>query len=570
MKTNIYFIIFFVILLGACSEDLLEKNPLDAIASNDYWKTPLDQEMFVDQFYPSFPVDLRGNGPLKDSNSDNLIETTYNERLAGTMVVPASGGGWSWTNIRSVNYFLANCKKVKSPWLSISQYIGEAYFFRAYYYFNLVQAFGDVPWINKPLKDDSEELFMARTSRSVVCDSIVADLDKAINYMKSKGDASASKSRLNREIALLFKSRVCLFEGTWEKYHAGTTFGVTGADGKKYLTLARDAAKQLIDGGLYSLYTMGNPKKSYAFLFGQDDYSNNPEVMLWYKYDITLGLSHWANSIWGLGYGVTKWLVDSYLCIDGLPISLSPLYNGDNNLINVTKNRDPRLAQTIWIPGDPINIIGKDTTIFKKPDIDQSGTYLCVTGYQLKKYSNMWGENLKLNYYQNVSGTIIFRYAEALLNYAEAKAELGEISQSDIDVTINKLRDRVGVAHLQLNNIATDPLWDFPTLSPIINEIRRERRIELACESYRLYDFFRWRAHALIVNQRPKGAKFVQSDFPSMIPGKNIYLDNNGYIDYYQTSLPLGYGFKPDRDYLLPIPSVELTLNKNLVQNPGW
>lgn len=567
---NIY-IILLAIVLSSCSDKFLDREPLDAVSADVYWKTPADLEMYVNQYYTVFPNETRNDMNLLDGNSDNLILVGFNSTLGGTRIVPASGGVWSsaWTSIRSLNYFIQNYKKVSAPAASVNQFIGEAYFFRAYHYFSLVRDYGNVPWINKPLDQSSGELQMARTARSTVMDSIVSDLDKAILLMKSKGQGSAS--RLNSQVALLLKSRVTLFEGTWQKYHAGSPFGVTGSDGKKYLTLARDAAKQLIDGGAYNVYTSGNPKTSYAYLFGQNDYSSNPEVMLWKKWDASLGLVRWAPSIWGMGMGVTKATVDSYLCTDGLPISRSPLYAGDANLVNVVKNRDPRLAQSIWVPGDPVNILGaSDTTFFKRADLHQTGSYLCVTGYQLKKHSNAWGEHLKENYYQSQIGSILFRYAEALLNYAEARAELGEINQSDIDLTINKLRDRVGMARLQLSNITNDPQWDYPSLSPIINEVRRERRVELAFEGLRLHDFLRWRAHPLIVNKRSLGAKFVQADFPEMKPGINIYLDANGYIDPYLKALPAGYGFKPERDYLNPLPALELTLNKNYTQNPGW
>lgn len=571
MKIYNLYIILFILVLGSCKEEFLDKQPLDAVSGDVYWKTAADLEMYVNQYYTVFPNETRNDMNLLDGNSDNLILVGFNPTLAGTRIVPASGGAWSssWTNIRSVNYFLQNYKRVSAPAASINQFIGEAYFFRAYFYFALVRDYGDVPWVNKPLDQNSSELQMARTPRNIVVDSVLADLDKAVLLMKGKGQASAS--RLNSQVAKLFKSRVALFEGTWEKYHAGTPFGVTGSDGRKYLELARNAAKQLIDGGDYNVYTSGNPKNSYAYLFGQNDYSSNPEVMLWKKWDASLGLVRWAPSIWGMGMGVTKDMVDSYLSIDGMPISRSPLYAGDANLTNVVKNRDPRLAQSIWVPGDALNILGaNDTTFFRRADLHQTGSYLNVTGYQLKKHSNAWGENLKQNYYQSQIGSIIFRYAEALLNYAEARAELGEITQTDVDLTINKLRDRVGMARLQLNGITNDPNWDFPSLSPIINEVRRERRVELAFEGLRLQDFLRWRAHHLIVNKRSLGARFVQADFPEMKPGTNIYLDANGYIDPYLKALPAGYGFKPERDYLNPLASLELTLNKNYKQNPGW
>ena len=126
------------------------------------------------------------------------------------------------------------------------------------------------------------------------------------------------------------------------------------------------------------------------------------------------------------------------------------------------------------------------------------------------------------------------------------------------------------MAELRIASITTDPNWDFPDLSPAINEIRRERRVELACEGYRLMDLLRWRAHGLFVNKRPKGFHFNPSEFPTMVPEKDVYLDENGYVDLYKVSLPNGYQFNPDRDYLLPLPTTELVLNTNLTQNPGW
>ena len=570
MKTYIYFILFFAIIVSGC-EKFLNKVPLDQISSNSYWKTPQDLELYVNQFYTSFPSNAYYNNDVADCNSDNVVLNIYNDILAGTRVVPASGGDWSWTNLRSVNYFMTHYKTTEAPWAGISQYVGEAYFFRAYFYFLLVQSYGDVPWINKPLDSNSEELRAPRVPRNVVIDSIVADLDKSISYMSPKGQVSGD--RLNKQVALAFKSRVCLFEGTWEKYHAGTIFGVTNSDGKKYLTLARDAAKQIIDEDIYDIYSTGKPKVDYFQFFGQEDYSNNPEVLLWRKYDVGLSLMHRvvSTNFRPVGRGMTKSLVDSYLCIDGLPISQSPLYSGDNNINDVIKNRDPRLAQTIWIPGDLTKITGNDTVRFQKPLIDGNGEYQCTTGYQLKKLCDFFGENLKVEHNErSISGDILFGYAEVLLNYAEAEAELGEITQSDIDITINKIRDRIGMAHLQISNIVPDPQWDYPTLSPVINEIRRERRIELCIQGFRLYDLLRWRAHHLVVNNRPLGAKFIQSDFPNMVIGINVFVEDNGYIDFYQKALLSGYGFNPARDYLNPIPSLELTLNKNLEQNPGW
>lgn len=567
---KIYIIIlFFAAILYGCEKSFLDKLPLDSISSNDYWKTTKDLELYLNQYYTSFTsYPSRGTIFWNDDNSDNEISMVYSQQLTGMQTIPASGGSWSFSNIRSINYFLTNYSTVKDSWENTRHYVGEAYFFKAFYYFSLLRTYGDVPWLTKPLNTDDPELYGVRTPRNAVADSIIANLDKAIAFMKPK--PSAPVSRLNSDIALLLKSRVCLYEGTWEKYHTSSAFGVNNSNGQKYITLAAQASKALIDRGNYSIYNTGKANSDYGLLFKQVNLDNNPEIMLYKKYSIALDLYHYSQEllVWPYERGITKWMVDSYLCKDGLPISLSPLYKGDSGLKNVVANRDSRLSQCIWIPGDAIKIVGKDTlTKFSLPYIDKSGNSRDITGYMLKKGAD---PTIASSTSKCEIGAPSFRYAEALLNYAEAQAELGALTQSDIDLTINKLRSRAGVAPLILASIATDPNWDFPTLSPVINEVRRERRIELAFEGFRFNDLMRWKANQLFSNKRPKGAKFIQSDFPGLVIGSNIFVDTNGYIDPYQKLIPNGYGFIPGRNYLNPIPTIELTLNKNLVQNPGW
>jgi hypothetical protein len=348
--------------------------------------------------------------------------------------------------------------------------------------------------------------------------------------------------------------------------------------------MAAVTADQLMKMGTLSVYK-GPAGREYWSLFNKIDYSDNPEVLLWKKFDVPLGIFHQVSSYLSSGagdIGINKTLIDSYLCTDGKPISVSPNFKGYDSISGEVMNRDPRLAQTIFLKGYDQTINspggGADTT-FSKPAIDLSGQFRATTGYCIYK-----GVNPEFSQHTTSGswiGSIVLRYSEALLIYAEAKAELGTITQADIDKTVNVLRDRVGMIHLNLANITTDPKWDFPTLSPIINEIRRERRIELAFETYRWDDLARWRAHSLITGIRPKGIKYIGSNLegtykdylgtPTIILGKNLFVDANGFIDPYQTALPNGFGFNPARDYLSPVPSDELTLNKNLLpQNPGW
>ena len=159
MKTKTYILLIFVIGILSC-EDYLDRYPLDAISSNQYWTTAQDLQLYVNQYYTRFPNDTRNDGTILDNNSDNLVESVYNSVLAGTRTVPASGGGWSWSDIRNVNYFLNHYNTVDAPWGSVKQFVDEAYFFRAYFYFNMLSNFGDLPWINEPFHSESEELFI--------------------------------------------------------------------------------------------------------------------------------------------------------------------------------------------------------------------------------------------------------------------------------------------------------------------------------------------------------------------------------------------------------------------------
>lgn len=574
---KIYSVLLLTLTLISCERgDFLNRYPLDEIAEQSYWKTAKDLELYVNQYYTRFPghqVNSTSPGIFAiDNNSDNMIPVNFNETLAGSRTIPASDGGWVWDDIRSVNVFLANYHHVESPPEEYGSFVGEALFFKAYFYFNLLQAFGDLPWYSTPLQTDSEELYAPRIPRNVVADSILSLLDEAIGRLHPVG--AAIPFRVNKEVALLFKSRVALFEGTWEKYHDHTSFGVNDANPSKYLQQAAEASETLMNMVSSGIYSTGNPSLDYVNLFNKNDYSGVSEILLWKKFDMSLGMGHSAylGTYSGHGTGLSKSLVDSYLAIDGLPISLSSVYQGDADYITAAQNRDPRLAQSIFLPGDPVTVRdGVIVNAFEKPGLNESSVYVNTTGYPIEKghrpvkYSDA-------DFRDSDNASILFRYAEALLNYVEAKAELGTVTQDDINKTINLLRDRVEMPHMDLAAIRTwnDTAWEFPELSPIVNEIRRERRVELAAEGFRFDDLRRWRAHHLISGQRPLGAKFIQKDYPDMVVGKDIYLNSAGYIEPYQKSLPNGWEFNPERDYLAPIPTNELTLNENLIQNPGW
>jgi hypothetical protein len=583
MKRIIYILAIVASLAISCSDDFLDRTPLDELTPQDYFKSANDLKLYANRFYPLLPShSAYGGGTFwMETNSDNLVPGTEDKRLTGTNTVPSSGGGWVWDEVRQANYFLDHAWSTPDEADQKKVYIAEVKFFKAAIYFDKLKTFGDVPWFSKALTTESPELFAPREKRNVVADSIIACLDYAIQNLKPKSQAEAF--RLNKESAMILKARVCLYEGTWEKYHSGTPFGVAGQNGSKFLQLAATTAEQLMQGGTLSLYK-GPAGKEYFNLFNQLDYSGNPEVILWKKYDVPLGVFHYVNQYLPFGagdIGVSKSFMDDYLCTDGKPVKVSPLFLGYDSIQSESKNRDPRLAQSILLPGTPLTINAPQAAgnrVFVKPALDQSQQFRATTGYCMNKGAN-------LEYTQQLSSggwmaSIFFRYTEALLIYAEAKAELGTITQADIDKTINKIHDRVGMIHMNINSITADPDWDFPQLSPVINEIRRERRIELAFENQRWDDLARWRAHSVFAGKRPKGIKYIGSNLegtykdylgnPTIIVGKNLYVDTNGNVDPYQIKFPNGLGFKPERDYLMPIPSDELTLNNKITQNPGW
>lgn len=560
------------IMVSSCKdEDFLDRYPLDQVTDAVFFTNASDMELYLNQFYnrTNFPHQAVSRGDL-DADT-HITDKSINTRLQGTMTITASPSPSYWTSytyVRQINYFFDNYKKCEVDFDTYKQYIGEAHFFRAMFYYTLLRNYGDVQWLNKVLQTDSPELYGTRDPRSLVADNIIADLDSAAMYMSA--DKTNGYTRLNKWIALLYQTRVALFEGTWQKYHAGTAFGVSNAQPEKYLNKAVEAATQVMNSGLYNIYSTGSPATDYVDLFGLQDFSSNPEVMFWNKMNLELGVTSMRKLdylSYPNAYGITRSLVDSYLCTDGKPIAVSPLYQGNNTISDEAKNRDPRFYQTIFTPEMPWRITDGDTLFWEdvyKTHIFTNELYTTPTGYQRRKHYNPHTKYHHLNFEESPS--IQFRYAEVLLNYAEAKAELGTLTQEDIDKSIKKLRDRVGMPNLEINNITSDPNWEFPALSPLINEIRRERKIELSLEELRYHDLARWAAiDEVILGKRPLGA--VSSQFINSVA---YPITQEGYIDPLGTALPGGWQFKTNRDYLYPILETELVLNPNLGQNPGW
>jgi len=513
---------------------------------------------------------------------DNVISNDMTDELRGTRIVPTSGGGWSWNNLRNINYFLENSSKSIDK-KAVMKYNGVARFFRAYFYFDKVSRFGDVPWYSTSIEPNDEAMLTKpRDSRVLVMDSILADINYAIENLES----TSKINQVTKWTALALKSRICLYEGTFRKYHP--EFNLPGFE--RFLDEAIAASDELMKNGPYKIY-MEQPETAYQKLFSSMD-AIPTEIILARNFDDALQVYHNLNyytmtASYGRP-GLEKKLVNSYLMKDGTRFTDVPGYE-TMGFYQETRNRDPRLSQTIRTPG--YTRIGENT-----PLVQEFGA--TVTGYQLIKFvtERKWD-----TYGKSANDMPIFRFAETLLNFAEAKAEKGTITQEDLDRSIKLIRDRVAMPNINLAYANANPDTYQAKIYPnvagpnkgVILEIRRERRIELVMESFRWDDIMRWKAGKTLTEQF-KGMYF---------PGIGSFdLDNDGKADVYiyegtkpdiknvqllklNGDITLENGsnggnilinshinkkFDENKDYLYPIPISERLLNPNLTQNPGW
>lgn len=550
----------------SCNNDFMERIPTDSISDENFWKSAKDLEIYCNGLYTF----IKGHGtghessPLLtgDNQSDNMAPMLYNKIAAGEHIVADKSNEteWNWEFIRKCNFFLTRYNRVIANQDIKDAFAGEVMFFKAWDYFDHVKRYGDIPWLSKDLKTNSEELFAPRDSRILVMDSVLFTLDWAIENLPAAD--KAVKGRINKDVALALKSRICLHEGTFRKYH-----NIDGAE--KFLKEGMKASNQLITDNHYSIYNTGHSESDYRTLFSTLDLKDNKEMIYYKVYEIGLLGNRTSNLLEGgesnLGFSISKSLVDAYLCKCGKPISLcKEHFPGHDSIQAELLNRDPRLTQTVCYPGKDLQ---RDTKLPAIPGSNMS-TGVIPTGYQIIKY---WVDDREeyLRYQNGILDAPVFRYAETLLIYAEASAELGLCNQSVLDKTINLLRRRAGMPDMRIESLIKDPLSDFPSLPVLIDEIRRERRVEFAVEATRYDDLMRWKAGKLL-EKEIKGMKFVQSQYPTVVIGTHIDVDKDGFILPYLKALPNGRTFDESKHYYFPLPTEELVLNPQLKQNPNW
>lgn len=614
-KINLLVILMSIV--SSCSDDFLDLAPEDEVSDATFFTNASDFQNFANGLYGNVirKVSQSDIFYVLESNTDNIVgQTPFGgiQRRNNTSVASQTSSIWNnnYSYIRSVNYMLGNQDKLLSPDATSDHYIGEGYFMRAMFYFNLLQNFGGVPYIDEVLSTESEALYKPRESRDFIATKILEDLNLAIDLLQWKGSGPAVTGRINKEAALHLKTRVGLYEGSWEYYHGkkGTPFAVGGSDGSIFLNAAVDAGNMLIEHQGSIIYK-GPAGDEYSRLFNNDEGGLLPGVFLFRDYNVSLGL-HGNRSRGGgtFASSLTKTAVDNYLMNDGLPQEISTITPGvdiadQNSVIN---SRDPRLRQTLYAPDRGqrqdffADIGGEGLKGIYRPAGFQN---VSSTGYYILKGYPLTTVSLDLNDVDD----IIFRYGEALLNFAEAKAILGTITQTDIDKSVNVLRDRVGAPNMNLGAVSG---WGIayserdgydPSAANIVNEIRRERRVELMLEGFRNDDLKRWAIYEDVINGYvPVSAHYqelvdfynidqnlIDAGYPTGLWEQVRYVEgvNSGQIEGYLTPFwenpdfngpgSEGYYIEPGRDYLNSIPQVEIDLYEQkagvkLTQNPGW
>ena len=569
-------------------DDLLDTVPKDKLTEDSFFKSEGELRAFSIVFYENFPSES-----LYMANDDHYTQNNMSNEGMGKRTVPTSGGGWSWGALRNVNTLLEDLNHCPDAAVR-TKYEALARFFRAYIYFEKVKRFGDVPWYDHTVgSTDIEDLNRPRDSREFIMTKMIEDIDFAIAHLPG----SKSAYEVTKWTAMALKSRFLLFEGTFRKYHAGDVFLQTlPADAKPYTWYLEECAKvskEFIQTSGYGLHP------SYFELFHSLNATDlTDEVIIARDYNKAYGAMHSAGNSMTVGSmgcpAATKKLVASYLMADGTRFTDQAGWE-TMDFVTETQNRDPRMAQSIRTPG----YMRMGETTLTAPDYKVS-----FSGYHPDKYVTTLEQD---TYNACDVDLIIMRAAEVYLNYAEALADTGDLTQEDLDMSVNQLRKRAGMPSLNKDaaNANPDPFLTNANYGGyrssvlladankgVILEIRRERAIELCQEGHRYYDLMRWK----------EGKVFEAPFYGAYYPGPGVYdVDNSGTPDFeiftasatssassakkLNTDVFLSNGnagfiwlhsnitrtWDEGKDYLYPIPSDEIGLTDGaLVQNPGW
>ncbi len=606
MRKTYLLLLIIPVLFIKCKK--LEQVPESTASKSAVFGSEKGLELFANSFYNMLPsannihtADMMSDyGARRDAPAflrDGSYSPTVNDNTSASaysLVALGSDWNWGWGSLRNLNYFIENNVDQSIPLETRQHYTGLAKFFRAWFYFEKIKRYGDVPWYSKPLDVADPELYKGRDPRALVMDSVLADINFACQNIKTTSDGS--RSLITKYIAQAFKARICLFEGTFRKYHSDLGLNSTSAF---WLNEAVTAAQTVMNETNFKIYDGAGADQSYRKLFTSPA-AVADEIMLAAISDPALGILHAANwyntsATTGVRFNFIRTFINTYLNIDGTPFTDNPAYK-TLQFKDEVKGRDKRLQQTIRM-GD-YKRINNGVLVPAPPVFSYS-----YTGYMPIKWS------LDDTYYDtrdlNNNAVSIFRFAEVLLNYAEAKAELGTLTDADWAKTVGALRKRAGITSgLSAKPLTADPYLKskyFPGISdPVILEIRRERAIELCLEGFRFYDIMRWKRGELMemewngmyvpelntpldLNEdgildvafykempanRVPGVTYINvaSVVNNLTNPQRLSNDTHGEVTWLN-NIPRKW---ENKKYFYPIPEEHRITNPNLKQNSGW
>lgn len=576
MKTIAKYITLLAVSVSSVACMNLE--PQNQLSDPQVWSKAENYTLFANQFYGylrgfrvSTSVDCMNglsDGPHSDLRSDLVCGTSINAFSAGSNTIPSKDDNYNnlYNRLYRTNLLIARAEEYNIPTSQIASALGEAYFFRAYLHFELVQIFGDCLLVQHPLDVVSEELYAPRTPRLEVVNAIVADLKEAALLLP---DTPSESGRVGKDAAWAMLSRVALYEGTWQKFHVGN--GQNTPESTALLNEAANAAQQVITNGNYRLFhndQLGD-RDSYRYMFILEDVQCNPanitksgntEYILVRRYHETLKHIEFNITHGTFNHGditpTSKW-ADMYRCQDGLPIDKSPLFQGYSSRTSEFENRDNRMNAVLQKPGQIAwDNDGPGRTTWAPDEEGKEFGHGPESGYGNYKWS---AERQCLDTEESYDFPVI-RYAEVLLNYAEAKYEAADnISDADLDLSLNVVRARCNPEMTPLSNA----LVSANGLS-MREEIRAERTVELVLEGFRIDDLKRWKTAEIEMPKDLTGVMYVGTEWetkwadcakPRNAEGRVLLYDGRQW---------------GQKNYLYPLPSDQLQLNPALGQNPGW
>lgn len=562
-KITAFLMVALTMVMVGCNDDFLERPQIDQITDENFWQNEDHLKSVANTFTSSLEGKYWFNmTEIMADFAPWAVTTAFRTIGGGNYATSLSNLNSIWAgaynSIGRVNYFLSNYNRAVNVKPEIRErYAAEAYFYRAYNYWILTNYFGDVPYITEVQSVDSPDVFRGRDKRDVVIENITRDLEEHYTALPEYIEAASNEfGRVSQAAALVLLSRIYLYNGRY-------------AD-------AVNACERAMKNPYHQLYTTGKPTEDYCNLFNYTGRASrnvtNKETILAYVYNYELGAdartSHnLSRENWVPGdyarFVPTKKAIELYLTDDGEIWDPKQC----NSYEEIFENRDPRMCQTILAPGTPWtggpdgDITSTDKSIYRYPLLINNKTgAMTYTGYYMRKYV----EPSTVKYVGHDDNDIVLmRYAEVLLNYAEAKELQGQLTQHDLDISINLLRERVGMVPMKLNAL--------PKGSDIRTEIRRERNVELFFEGHRYFDIIRWKEGETLgedllgVNRR----WLDQSRLSVNLSDKDINwvsVDGEQYL-----LLETGRTFDPNKHYLLSVPFKQMQLNPNLApNNPGW